>query len=353
MTNSCNIADYLNLKSNPPLIDVRSPGEYAKGHIGGATNIPLFTNEERAHVGTVYKQESPEKAYDIGLQYVTPKLEKFIDSSRSLVQKGEALYVHCWRGGQRSQAFAQHLRDNGFSNVQVINGGYKSYRNFIIRNFQNEWRLNILGGFTGSGKTHILHEMALLGEQVIDLEGLARHKGSAFGTIKMSEQPTTEQFSNDLYAELLRMDPSRRLWVEDESICIGQVQVPLEFFQRMKIAPTYFIDIKKELRAEILVADYELDCDSELKEAVNRIARKLGGQNAKEAILQIENGNYHDAALICLRYYDRLYQKGLDKKENEIFHLQLENKDPKENAIRLLEFTNTKVDERTSEINTI
>jgi len=353
MTNSCDIADYLQIKTKPPLIDVRSPGEYAKGHICGATNIPLFSNEERAHVGTVYKQESPEKAYEIGLKYVTPKLEYFIDCSRSIAKNNEALYVHCWRGGQRSQAFAKHLIDNGLTDVKVINGGYKSYRNHVIRNFQKEWKLNILGGFTGSGKTHILHKLTLLGEQVIDLEGLARHKGSAFGTIKMSEQPTTEQFSNNLYSELLKFDPNRSIWVEDESICIGQVQIPIEFFQRMKIAPTYFIDIKKEVRAEILVTDYELDCDSELKEAITRITRKLGGQNAKEAISQIENGNYKDAALICLRYYDRLYQKALDKKNNEIFHLQLEKKDPKINAVALLELANKIRDERKSEVNPI
>lgn len=337
MTLFCDIAYYLLLNNSPPLIDVRSPLEFEKGHIPGATNIPLFTNEERAHVGTVYKQVNPEKAYELGLDYVTPKLESFVTEAKALKGQNQTLFIHCWRGGQRSQAFAKHLLDNGITSVKVIEGGYKAYRNYIIQNFQKDWKINILGGYTGSGKTHILKELENLGVQVIDLEGLAHHKGSAFGTIKMSEQPTNEQFSNNLSHELRQMDPNRVIWVEDESISIGQVQIPLEFFQKMKASTTFFVDMDKELRAEILVADYELDCDLELKKAVARITRKLGGQNAKEAITQIDNGNYKSAALICLRYYDKLYKKGLDKKVNELHRLDLLQIDHEVNARQILE----------------
>ncbi|MFT4568310.1 MAG: tRNA 2-selenouridine synthase [Saprospiraceae bacterium] len=338
MIDSSEIDEYFLINPLPPLIDVRSPGEYEKGHILGATNIPLFTNEERSHVGTTYKQVCPEKAYEIGLNYVTPKLDDFIKRSEVLVTKNEPLYVHCWRGGQRSQAFAQYLSDNGIEHVKIINGGYKAYRNFVIQQFQKDWKLNVLGGYTGSGKTHILHELELQGEQVIDLEGLAKHKGSAFGTIKMSQQPSTEQFSNNLYNALRQMDHNSRIWLEDESMRIGQVQIPYEFFDKMKKAPTFFIDMEKELRAEILVGDYELDCDQELKEAIHRITRKLGGKNAKEAIELIDSSNYKDAALICLKYYDRLYRKGLEKMQKAPFHLQLDHTDPKLNAQALLEF---------------
>ena len=337
MTIFCDIVDYLLLNSSPPLIDVRSPLEFEKGHIPGATNIPLFTNEERAHVGTVYKQENPGKAYEIGLDYVTPKLDSIVSDARALKGQNQTLYVHCWRGGQRSQAFAKHLTDNGITSVKVIEGGYKKYRNHTIQNFQKDWKINILGGYTGSGKTHILKELETLGAQVIDLEGLANHKGSAFGTIKMSEQPTNEQFSNSLSHELRKLDPNRVIWIEDESIRIGQVQIPVEFFQKMKGSTTFFVDMEKELRSEILVSDYELDCDQELKEAVGRITRKLGGQNAKEAITQIDNGNYKSAALICLRYYDKLYKKGLDKKENELHRLDLLQIDHEVNARQILD----------------
>jgi len=209
MLQEITIAEYYASYSHLPLIDVRSPGEYEKGHILQARNIALFSNDERAAVGTTYVQVSREKAIELGYKYVTPKLQDFIDESTALAPNYE-IVVHCWRGGMRSKAFAQHLHDNGFKKVYVIKGGYKAYRNYILKFFAQPFKLYILGGYTGSGKTHILHEIEKNGEQVIDLEFLAHHKGSAFGAINEPQQPTVEHFENQLFECLRCFDRLRR-----------------------------------------------------------------------------------------------------------------------------------------------
>jgi len=168
MPKDISITEYLNHFSHWPLVDVRSPGEFDKGHIPHAVNIPLFSNKERAHVGTVYKQNSQQEAIDLGYKYVTPKLQWFIDEANN-VSPDKNIVIHCWRGGMRSHAFAQHLKDNGFNRVFVINRGYKAYRHEAQNNF-NKGSLILLGGYTGSGKTHILHQIKKEGHQILDLE---------------------------------------------------------------------------------------------------------------------------------------------------------------------------------------
>ena len=244
-----------------PLIDVRSPGEYEKGHIVGAVNIPLFSNEERARVGTVYVQKSKEKAIELGYEYVTPKLDWFIEESRKVAGQ-LALVIHCWRGGMRSQAFAEHLNSNGFKEVFILDGGYKAYRNFMLAFFEQSFHLRILGGYTGSGKTYILKELDALGEQIIDLEEIAHHKGSAFGAIGEIAQPTQEQFENNLFTNLRQLNRKEPIWVEDESHNIGRINTPMVFFKQMREQAVYFIDIPKEKRAEHLVGEYSNFGDS-------------------------------------------------------------------------------------------
>ncbi|MDD3321539.1 MAG: tRNA 2-selenouridine(34) synthase MnmH [Paludibacter sp.] len=291
-----------------PIIDVRSPAEFAKGHIPGAINIALFDNDERAHVGTVYVQQSKEEATKLGYEYVTPKLQNFINDALSIAPNRKVI-VHCWRGGMRSQAFAQHLSDNGFDEVKVILGGYKAYRNYVLDNLATPAKLNILGGYTGSGKTPILTELSKLGHQVIDLEGLANHKGSAFGGIGQQEQPTVEQFENNLNKEFQKFDTNKVIWVEDESIDIGKVQIPMPFYKQMQNSNLYFIDIPKTERAKKLVAEYGVCDKQELADSIQRISKRLGGLNVKNAIENLEIENYFEVAMIVLIYYDKLYLK--------------------------------------------
>ncbi len=340
MIGNISAAQLLNTDQLELLIDVRSPVEYKKGHIPGAINVPLFSDEERAHVGTIYKQQSPQKAFDQGMVYVRPKLDWFIDRMRALASTQEPISIHCWRGGQRSRAFAQHLETHGFEDIHVLKGGYKAYRKYILEQLSIPFSLIVLGGFTGSGKTHILHSLKDLGEQVIDLEGLASHKGSAFGMIHMKPQPTSEQFANDLYRQISYLDRDRVIWIEDESITIGRIQVPYGFFQRMKEAPTIFVDMHQDLRTQILVSDYQYDCDDQLTEAIQRIAKKLGGKNSSSAIEMVEHKQYNNAAKICLKYYDKIYEKSLDKKTAPVHRLKLRQIDPTINAHIILQFFN-------------
>ncbi len=313
MLEQITIEEYYQKDTLLPLIDVRSPSEYAKGHISNATNIPLFSDEQRAKVGTVYKQKSKEKAIALGYEFVTPKLQHFLDESAK-VAKGGAVVVHCWRGGMRSQSFAKHLHENGFEEVYFIEGGYKAFRNYVLDFFAQPLQLKILGGYTGSGKTYVLKELEELGEQVIDLEGLAHHKGSAFGALGELPQPSSEHFESLLFEQWRHLDLSKPVWVEDESARIGCVQLPLSLYEQMREQQLYFLDIPKEERAKHLVVDYGKFDNEGLAKAVRGIEKRLGGEKTQLALSALEVQNYYEVAMITLHYYDKMYQYGVEKR---------------------------------------
>jgi tRNA 2-selenouridine synthase len=332
------ISYYLEHMPNVPVIDVRSPGEFEKGHIPGATNIPLFTNEERAAVGTVYKRKSKEEAIELGYTFVTPKLDYFINKARELTSNS-GIVIHCWRGGMRSKAFAEHLANNGIEQVYLIEKGYKAFRTKVLSTFEEEYSLNILGGYTGSGKTEILLELKNQGLQVIDLEGLAKHKGSAFGGIGFTEQPTVEQFENNLFWEWKTFDTSRPIWIEDESRSIGNVLVPQGLYENIREQPVIFIDIPRAERAKFLVTGYGECENTELAAAINRITKRLGGLNAQLALEYLENDDYLSVAELSLSYYDKFYKRGLNKRNPKLVRkIQLETVDPELNANQIRKY---------------
>ena len=345
MFETIDIAEYLKMYRTVPLVDVRTPAEFERGRIPCAVNIPLFSNEERAAVGTVYKQQSQQKAIELGYKYVEPKLDYFINESLKVAPE-KTIAVHCWRGGMRSQSFAKHLTEHGFSKVYVINGGYKAFRNYVLNDFSRPVNLQILGGYTGSGKTYILKHLATAGQQVIDLEGLASHKGSAFGGLGNETQPTTEQFENMLFWELKDLDRELPVWVEDESQNIGRVNIPGDFYQQMKEAPVYFLDIPKKERAKFLVDEYAGFDKHELAGSILRIKKRLGGLSTQRALDHLEKGNFYEVALITLDYYDKFYLKGLDRREAaKVFHLKSNEPDHKKNAGELLKYFEEKQNE--------
>lgn len=323
-----------------PIIDVRSPGEFAKGHIPDANNIDLFTNEERAIVGTAYKKESKERAIELGYEFVNPKLNDFITKSIEIAPEKEVV-VHCWRGGMRSNAFANHLIENGFKKVYVIEKGHKAFRNYVLRFFEQPFNLKILGGYTGTGKTEILHFLEKKGQQVVDLEGLANHRGSAFGGIDLPPQPTTEQFENNLFSILRGLNPNIPIWVEDESKAIGNVSIPDLFYFKMRDMPVYFLDVPLQERIKHLVDTYANLSQDKLADAISRITKRLGYDKAKFALDELENKNYYKVVEIILFYYDKYYLKGLQKRqESAILEFEITSVNHEETADFLISIIN-------------
>jgi len=325
-------------KTNVPLIDVRSPGEYEKAHIPGAVNIPLFSDHERTQVGTAYVQQSKEKAMELGYQYVNPKLNDFISQSKQVAPNGRVV-AHCWRGGMRSHSFAQHLHDNGFADVSVISGGYKAYRTHIHNTFDIPFHLNIIGGYTGSAKTLVIKHLQQKGLQAVDLEDLAKHKGSAFGGIDNHVQPTVEQFENNLFEVWRKIDYKQPIWLEDESHNIGGVNIPMNLFTQMRNSPVYFLEIPKEERAKHLVTEYANANPEMLSDSISKISKRLDGQKTKEAFQYLSEKKFYEVALIALDYYDKSYLKGMKFRDPEkVFIIQKNNTDPVENAASIMQF---------------
>jgi tRNA 2-selenouridine synthase len=323
------------------VLDVRSEGEYERGHIPGAISFPLFNNEERAEVGTLYKQIGKDAAYLRGLEIVGPKMAYFVRQAMQLNPAGKEIILHCWRGGQRSKSLAWLLASAGMQ-VNTIQGGYKAYRQ-VTQEYLAEMRhqLIVLGGSTGSGKTVILQELRNLGEQVIDLEALARHKGSAFGWLGEKEQPHTEHFENLLADELQKLDVNKRIWVENESKSIGRVFLPLRFRLKMKETALFQYELDLESRLDILVEGYAKFAEGELIHSFERIKTKLGGLAFQQAVVAVKSGDFRSAARIALVYYDKTYGHSLELNETpKLISLQSNKFDAKRAAIDLIGLAN-------------
>lgn len=299
-----------------PLLDVRSPSEFKQGHMPGALSFPLFNDEERAQIGTLYKQQGKEKAVLEGLRIVGPKLAGFVEAANE-ISAFKKIKMYCWRGGMRSGSMAWLLRTAGFD-VEVLKGGYKTYRQHVQQSFSNAIPFIIISGPTGSGKTEILHELLKLGEQVIDLEQLAKHKGSAFGSLGMSEQPTIEQFENNLHQELNKFDFSRRIWVEDESRKIGKVVLHGGLWENLNNARLVLLNTPLDFRVRRLVKDYGRFKPDELRESLLKIAKRLGGLSLNEALEALDAGDLAKVAEISLNYYDKAYRFSLEKRNRNI-----------------------------------
>lgn len=311
------IEQFLELAKQHPVLDVRSPGEYKHAHIPGACSLPLFTDEERKIVGTAYKQESREQAIKLGLDFFGVKMRKMVEEAEQLSSNSKTVLVHCWRGGMRSAGVAWLLDLYGFK-VFTLVGGYKKYRNYVLDTFRLPFQFNILGGYTGSGKTELLKALKERGEKVIDLEGIANHKGSAFGNIGMPPQPGQEMFENLLAKELrksLVSRPESPVWLEDESQRIGLVNIPGELWKTMRQSPVYFLDIPFEERLKHIVQEYGQLDPEKLADAIGRISQKLGNLNAKTAILLLNEGKITESFDILLKYYDKHYFKSLHNRE--------------------------------------
>ncbi len=364
------LAEFLTLAKTHPLLDVRSPGEYLHAHIPGALSLPLFSDEERKVVGTAYKQQSKQVAIKIGLKYFGVKMVEMVEtveamfkdlnptksgsnksssqSSKISPQKSDQssntnipfsqssqttqstlntptfiskiVLVHCWRGGMRSAGVAWLLDLYGYQ-VYTLQGGYKAYRGWVLEQFEKGYPIQILGGYTGSGKTEVLKALANKSECVIDLEGLAGHKGSAFGNMGLPLQPSQEMFENKLAQALantsqtedIEKSSPRCIWMEDESQRIGTVIIPTVLYQKMREKKVFFLDIPFESRLDYICIHYGKFSKDQLINAIIRIKKKLGGLETKTAINALVEDDVRSSFRVLLQYYDKLYSKGLER----------------------------------------
>lgn len=304
-----------------PILDVRSPGEYAQGHIPGAVSFPLFSDAERAEVGTCYKQQGREQAVELGFALAGPKFAGFIAEAKQLEAAGlvpqRQLRLHCWRGGMRSEAVAWVLGMAGFE-VTLLRGGYKAFRGWGRQQFARPQSVRVLGGMTGTGKTEILQALAGLGAQMIDLEGLASHRGSSFGALGLPPQPTNEQFENQLALAWAKLDPEIPVWLEAESRRIGLCRIPDLIFDQMERAKVVEISRTRLERLDYLVEIYGTADREALIMATERIRKRLGGLRTQEAVDYLRHGQLAPAFDLILDYYDRTYSYDLQRRQVQI-----------------------------------
>lgn len=309
------IEEFLHLSDNFPIIDVRSESEFDSGHIPNAVNIPILTNDQRKIVGTLFKQHGRNAAVFKGLELSGPNLGDILKKGIKLT-KGDKILVHCWRGGMRSQFYAFLVHFYGLEPI-LLKGGYKIYRNAVLKSFERKLNIIVLGGYTGSGKTILLQKLKESGEQIIDLEALANHRGSSFGAIGMDAQPSQEQFENNLYNYLETLDPEKEIWIEDEGRTIGDKVIPEGLWLQMKSSPKMFVDRTFQERIDQIMEDYGNAPLEDLKTAMLRIGKRLGPQHVKKAMELLENGQISEAFEIALIYYDKTYTFGLEKNINQ------------------------------------
>lgn len=327
-----NIIDLIHHEGHSILLDVRSPAEFEHAHIPGAYSLPLFDNEQRALVGTTYKQKSRDDAIKLALPFFGAKMKEMVEMVETLSiayqnnhHQAPTFFVHCWRGGMRSAAVAWLLDVYGFKVIQ-LNGGYKAYRNWVIAQFAVPYSLKVLGGYTGSGKTETLHALSKQGKAVIDLEAIAQHKGSSFGALGQAAQPSQEMFENllahSLWEQAKKQTP---IWLEDESQRIGTVMIPTTLFAQIKNSPCYFLRIPFEARLSFIEKQYGGFDSSDLINATLRIQKRLGGLETKNVVHSIKEGAIKNAFEILLKYYDKWYDKFSKKEKDKNNEVQLSN----------------------------
>lgn len=312
------IENFLDLAKKHPVLDVRSPGEFAHAHIPGAHSLPLFSDEERKAVGTAYKQESQQKAIKIGLDFFGKKMVKMVEDAETITgnqASDRIVLVHCWRGGMRSAGVAWLLDLYGFK-VYTLTGGYKAYRRWALQQFEKNYPFQLIGGYTGTAKTLLLKELQHKNEPVIDLESLAGHKGSAFGNLDFQPQPSQEMFENRLALLLTQAEEAPKpIWVEDECQRMGLVNIPGAIFKTMHQSPLFFLDVPFEERLKQIVNEYGTAKAEQLSAAIQRIKKRLGPLDTKNALEFLANNNITECFRILLHYYDKTYNKALSTRD--------------------------------------
>ncbi len=296
------------------IIDVRSPAEFAEDHMPGAVNCPVLSNAERARVGTLYKQESPFAAKKIGAALVARNIAEHIETRFLDKPRSWRPLVYCWRGGKRSGALAHVLRQIGWQ-AGTLEGGYKSYRRHVVAalsELPRRFAYRVVTGATGSGKSRLLEALAAQGAQVLDLEGLAAHKGSVLGGLPDEAQPSQKMFESRLLAVLQRLTFDRPAYVEAESRKIGVLQVPDALLESMRASPCLRIEASDAARVAFLIGDYDyfLADPASLKTKLDCLRELQSSETLSRWNELIDAGNWPALVeeLLAL-HYDPLYRR--------------------------------------------
>jgi tRNA 2-selenouridine synthase len=316
MINAAAPEAFLESESSIPMVDVRSESEFAKGHIPGSINIPLLDDKARKEVGTLYKQMGREAAVMKGFQLVGPRFYTLFKQVRRKAND-KRVKIYCWRGGMRSQIMGWMMNLAEYD-ITILKGGYKAYRNQIHALFELPWQWIVVSGKTGVGKTAMLRQLAHRGEQVLDFEALASHKGSAFGHIGLPEQPTVEHFENLIGWQLRRFDADKPVWIENESRFIGQVRIPDALFNQTLDKPVIELMVSEEERRKLILEEYGQQPVVALMDATQKLERKLGGDRMQLACDGLLRGDMHAWLDILLPYYDKTYAHSSGMRNGEL-----------------------------------
>ena len=301
------------------IIDVRSPSEYAEDHIQDAVNLPVLNDQQRHEVGILYK-ENGFSAAKIGAALVSENISKILQNPALELGHTKKILIYCWRGGHRSNSLAHVLSAIGWK-VYIMDHGYKAYRNHVIRSLQHffthpEIQLRIISGYTGSGKTHLLEQLAQQGAQVLDLESLANHKGSIFGAVNQGAQPSQRKFENLLLEATRAFSHDQPIFVEAESNKIGQIYCPAPLWQAMKAAKVYEIQLPIQERVKCILSDYAFFTKNStmVLELIERLRSFRGGALIEHWKSLIEKDDWEAFTLSILEeHYDHAYQQAGEK----------------------------------------
>ena len=334
-----------NNKKFDTIIDVRSPLEFVEDHIVGAINCPVLSDLERQKVGTIYKKESSFKAKIIGSS-LTAKNIAFHIENKFMEKKGSwQPLIYCWRGGQRSKAFSIVLSEVGWRTNQ-LKGGYKEYRNQVINFLDNigpKLKITLISGKTGSAKTKILKSIENEGGQILDLEGLANHKGSLLGKIPDLIQPSQKFFESLIFNKIQKLNLKDKIYIEAESSKIGNIHIPKSIWKKMIKSPRIEISANVELRAKFLVTDYDYMCNNPT--LINPIIKGLKNRLSKNLFDEwtnlIDRKKWFDLTKSFLEnHYDPSYSSNTIKNDRKVIKkitaTSLNNSDIKDIAKKIL-----------------